>query len=189
MCAAPGGKTTHIAEQMRDEGAVYAHDLHDHKIKLIQSNAERLGLQSIIPKSGDSRELVEVYGESSFDRILVDAPCSGFGVIRRKPEIKYVKTENDIKGLLTIQSSLLDTAEKLLKPNGILVYSTCTVEYEENRGMVEQFLEKHSTIKLIPLPNLTGIDNLEITNDTLQVLPQHFGGDGFFVAAFRKNDQ
>jgi 16S rRNA (cytosine967-C5)-methyltransferase len=188
MCAAPGGKTTHIAEKMNDEGEVYAHDIHAHKIKLIQSNAERLGLESIIPKSGDSRELVNLYGESSFDRILLDAPCSGFGVIRRKPEIKYVKNENDIKGLLTIQSELLDTAEKLLKPNGIIVYSTCTVEHEENRGMVEKFLEKHKNIELIPLPNLHENKKLSIENDTLQVLPQHFGGDGFFVAAFRKKE-
>ena len=188
MCAAPGGKTTHIAEKMNDEGEVYAHDIHEHKIKLIKSNAERLGLNSIIPKSGDSRELVKLYGESSFDRILLDAPCSGFGVIRRKPEIKYVKNEMDIKGLLTIQSELLETAEKLLKPNGIIVYSTCTVEYEENRGMVEKFLEKHKNIELIPLPNLQGNEKLSIENDTLQVLPQHFGGDGFFVAALRKKD-
>jgi 16S rRNA (cytosine967-C5)-methyltransferase len=188
MCAAPGGKTTHIAEKMNDEGEVYAHDIHAHKIKLIQSNAERLGLESIIPKSGDSRELVNLYGESSFDRILLDAPCSGFGVIRRKPEIKYVKNENDIKGLLTIQSELLDTAEKLLKPNGIIVYSTCTVEHEENRGMVEKFLEKHKNIELIPLPNLHENKKLSIENDTLQILPQHFGGDGFFVAAFRKKE-
>ena len=188
MCAAPGGKTTHIAEKMNDEGEVYAHDIHEHKIKLIKSNAERLGLNSIIPKSGDSRELVKLYGESSFDRILLDAPCSGFGVIRRKPEIKYVKNEMDIKGLLTIQSELFETAEKLLKPNGIIVYSTCTVEYEENRGMVEKFLEKYKNIELIPLPNLQGNEKLSIENDTLQVLPQHFGGDGFFVAAFRKKD-
>ena len=90
-----------------------------------------------------------------FVLILLDAPCSGFGVIRRKPEIKYVKNEMDIKGLLTIQSELLETAEKLLKPNGIIVYSTCTVEYEENRGMVERFLEKYKNIELIPLPNST----------------------------------
>ena len=110
MCAAPGGKTTHIAEKMNDEGEVYAHDIHEHKIKLIEENAESLGLSSITAKSGDSRKLDELYGESSFDRILVDAPCSGFGVIRRKPEIKYVKTETDIEGLLKIQSELLDTA-------------------------------------------------------------------------------
>ena len=186
MCAAPGGKTTHIAEKMNNEGEVFAHDVHNHKIKLIEANAERLGLTSITAKSGDSRKLVDVYGESSFDRILLDAPCSGFGVIRRKPEIKYVKNEADVEGLLTIQSELLATAEKLIKPNGIIVYSTCTVEYEENRGMVEKFLENHEKMELIPLPNLEDNTKLAIENHTLQVLPQHFGGDGFFVAALRK---
>lgn len=188
MCAAPGGKTTHIAEKMNNEGEVFAHDVHSHKIKLIETNAERLGLTSITAKSGDSRKLVDVYGEASFDRILLDAPCTGFGVIRRKPEIKYVKNESDLEGLLTIQSELLATAEKLIKPNGIIVYSTCTVEYEENRGMVEKFLKKHERMELIPLPNLKDNKKLAIEEDTLQVLPQHFGGDGFFVAALRKKN-
>lgn len=186
MCAAPGGKTTHIAEKMNDEGEVFAHDLHEHKIALIEANAKRLGLSSITAKSGDSRKLIELYGAASFDRILVDAPCSGLGVIRRKPEIKYVKTEEDVNSLLKIQSELLDTAAELIKQDGIIVYSTCTVEYAENRGMVEEFLNRHNDIILIPLPNLNGNEKLGIEDDTLQVLPQHFGGDGFFVAAFRK---
>ncbi len=186
MCAAPGGKSTHIAEMMNDEGEVFAHDVHEHKIKLIEANAERLGLTSITAKSGDSRKLVDVYGEASFDRILLDAPCSGFGVIRRKPEIKYVKSESDLEGLLTIQSELLATAEKLIKPDGIIIYSTCTVEYKENQGMVEKFLEGHENMELIPLPNLKDNKNLRIEEDMLQVLPQDFGGDGFFVAALRK---
>ncbi|MCZ2257075.1 16S rRNA (cytosine(967)-C(5))-methyltransferase RsmB [Sporosarcina sp. G11-34] len=188
MCAAPGGKTTHIAEKMNNEGEVFAHDVHNHKIKLIETNAERLGLTSITAKSGDSRKLVDVYGEASFDRILLDAPCTGFGVIRRKPEIKYVKNESDLEGLLTIQSELLETAEKLIKPNGIIVYSTCTVEYKENRGMVEKFLKTNENMELIPLPTLKDNKNLAIEGDTLQVLPQHFGGDGFFVAALRKKN-
>lgn len=186
MCAAPGGKTTHIAELMNDDGEVIAYDVHKHKIKLIKDNARRLGLSSITAQSGDSRNLVDVYGENSFDRILVDAPCSGFGVIRRKPEIKYVKKEADLKGLLSIQKELLNEAVKLIKPNGIIVYSTCTVEYNENRGMVEQFLKEHKEMQLIPLPNLTDNEKLTIENDTLQVLPQQFGGDGFFVAALQK---
>ena len=186
MCAAPGGKTTHIAEKMNDEGEVYAHDIHEHKIEIIEENAARLGLSSIKAISGDSRKLDGLYGKSSFDRILVDAPCSGLGVIRRKPEIKYVKTEADLDGLVKIQSELLDAAKELIKPNGIIVYSTCTVEYKENRGMVESFLNRHSDMELIPLANLQGKEKLIIEDNTLQVLPQHFGGDGFFVAAMRK---
>ncbi|WP_438317468.1 16S rRNA (cytosine(967)-C(5))-methyltransferase RsmB [Sporosarcina sp. FA9] len=186
MCAAPGGKTTHIAEKMKDQGEVFAHDIHDHKLQLIEENAKRLGLTSITTKSGDSRNLVEVYGESTFDRILVDAPCSGLGVIRRKPEIKYVKTEADFEGLVKIQSELLDVASKLIKPDGIIVYSTCTVEYAENSGVVDGFLERHVDMEKIPLPHLDGNAKLEIKDNTLQVLPQHFESDGFFVAAFRK---
>lgn len=186
MCAAPGGKTTHIAEKMNDRGEVFAHDIHDHKIKLIEKNAERLGLSSIQAKSGDSRKLDSVYEHASFDRILVDAPCSGFGVIRRKPEIKYVKTADDLKGLLAIQAALLETAKTLIKDDGLIIYSTCTVEYGENRGMIENFLRKHEDMMLVPLSNLEGYEKLKIKNHTLQVLPQHFGGDGFFVAALKK---
>ncbi|WP_318615477.1 16S rRNA (cytosine(967)-C(5))-methyltransferase RsmB [Sporosarcina sp. YIM B06819] len=189
MCAAPGGKTTHIAEKMKDTGEVFAHDIHEHKMALIEANATRLGLTSIQAQSGDSRKLTELYAASSFDRILVDAPCSGLGVIRRKPEIKYNKTEADFNGLVQIQSDLLDTARELIKPDGIIVYSTCTVEHMENRGMVDRFLARHTDMEKIPLAQLNEIDKLAIEEDTLQVLPQHFGSDGFFVAAFRKKQQ
>lgn len=186
MCAAPGGKTTFIAEKMNDEGEIYAHDLHEHKLALIESNAERLGIQSIRTKSGDSRELESVYGSASFDRILVDAPCSGLGVIRRKPEIKYNKTAHDVKSLTEIQEQLLDTAYRLIKDDGIIVYSTCTIEHDENEGMVRRFLEKHPDMAMSPLADLIDNDSLAIKDDMLQVLPQHYGSDGFFVAAFRK---
>ena len=88
--------------------------------------------------------------------------------------------------LTSIQSDLLDTARELIKPDGVIVYSTCTVEYAENQGMVERFLERHTDMEKIPLPQLTGNEKLAIEDNTLQVLPQHFGSDGFFVAAFRK---
>lgn len=186
MCAAPGGKTTFIAEKMGDRGEIYAHDLHDHKLALIESNAKRLGIQSIHTKSGDSRKLDEVYDPESFDRILVDAPCSGLGVIRRKPEIKYNKTEKDIHALTAIQEELLETAYRLVKKGGVVVYSTCTVDYDENEGLVQKFLAKHDDLSLLPLESLKEIEAVNVNNHLLQVLPQHFGGDGFFVAAFEK---
>lgn len=188
MCAAPGGKTTFIAEKMNDKGEIHAHDLHEHKLALIESNAKRLGIQSISTKSGDSRELDSLYEPASFDRILVDAPCSGLGVIRRKPEIKYNKTEQDLSSLTEIQGQLLDTAYKLIKDDGIIVYSTCTVEYDENEGMVRRFLEKHPDMTMAPLTGLANHDSLAIKDDMLQILPQHFGSDGFFIAAFRKKN-
>ncbi|CAM3085407.1 16S rRNA (cytosine(967)-C(5))-methyltransferase RsmB [Filibacter tadaridae] len=186
MCAAPGGKTTFIAEQMNDKGQVLAHDIHEHKMALIEANANRLGLSSITSKSGDSRKLLELYEQASFDRILVDAPCSGLGVIRRKPEIKYNKTELDFDGLVTIQSDLLATARELIKPEGIIVYSTCTVESAENRHIVERFLERHTDMEKVSLMKRLDNEKLVIKDDMLQVLPQHFGSDGFFVTAFRK---
>jgi 16S rRNA (cytosine967-C5)-methyltransferase len=188
MCAAPGGKTTFIAEKMNDKGEIYAHDLHEHKVSLIESNAKRLGIQSITTKSGDSRELESVYGPASFDRILVDAPCSGLGVIRRKPEIKYNKTEQDLASLTEIQEQLLDTAYRLIKDDGIIVYSTCTIEYDENEGMVRRFLKKYPDVEMAPLDALANNNSLAVNDNMLQVLPQHFGSDGFFVAAFRKRN-
>lgn len=186
MCAAPGGKTTFIAEKMGNTGEIYAHDLHEHKLALIESNASRLGITSIQTKSGDSRELDSLYEPASFDRILLDAPCSGLGVIRRKPEIKYNKTEQDLVSLTTIQEQLLETAYRLIKKEGIIVYSTCTVEYSENEGMIKKFLSNHADMVLVPLDTLENSESLSIRNNILQVLPQHFGSDGFFVAAFQK---
>ncbi|WP_339249619.1 16S rRNA (cytosine(967)-C(5))-methyltransferase RsmB [Sporosarcina sp. FSL W8-0480] len=186
MCAAPGGKTTFIAEKMNNQGEVYAHDLHEHKLSLIESNANRLGIESIRLSSGDSRQLDSIYEPASFDRILVDAPCSGLGVIRRKPEIKYNKTEQDLENLTKIQEELLDTAYGLVKKSGIIVYSTCTVEYSENVGVVHKFLEKHPDMTTVPLDSFVKNESLAIKDNMLQVLPQHFGSDGFFVTAFRK---
>lgn len=181
MCAAPGGKTTHIAELMNDEGKVYAHDLHPHKLRLIEQNAKRLGLTSIQTSSGDSRNLLELYEEETFDRVLVDAPCSGFGVIRRKPEIKYKKTVQDVKQLAAIQKDLLDVAAHLVKPDGIIVYSTCTIDKAENDEVAKSFLAAHEQFEAAAFT----VHNTA-AEGSLQVLPHEYDSDGFFVAAFRK---
>lgn len=185
MCAAPGGKTTQIAEHLADTGEVHAHDLHEHKLELIEENADRLGLKSIWTSSGDSRELGYTYEPNTFDRILVDAPCSGLGVIRRKPEIKYNKTEADLESLTKIQSELLEVAWTLLKPGGKVVYSTCTVDKTENDGVVLQFLERHPEAEKL-VPEFFEEAGLSTPNGMLQVLPQHFGSDGFFAATLQK---
>jgi len=184
MCAAPGGKSTHIAEKMKNQGEIISLDLHEHKVKLIRENSNRLGLSIIQAESADGRKAAEQFGQASFDRILVDAPCSGLGVIRRKPDIKYTKTEQDAKKLQNIQLELLDEAYKLLKPGGILVYSTCTVEATENREVTHLFIEKH--------PDMTPVEDLLPLfpqRGSIQVLPQDFGSDGFFVAAFEKRSE
>lgn len=187
-CAAPGGKSTHIAEKMNNSGQVVSLDLHEHKVKLINDNARRLALKNIKTKTMDSREASEQFPPESFDRVLLDAPCSGFGVMRRKPDIKYTKKEQDIYQLSNIQQSLLESVSTLVKSGGVLVYSTCTVDHEENQNTVREFLKSHPQFEGDPSlkdrmpeavrPFINGFD--------LQVFPQDFGSDGFYIACLRK---
>jgi len=189
MCAAPGGKTTHLAEIMKNEGSILATDLHPHKLDLIDHNTERLGLDIIETAPIDGRKAPEFLQAESYDAILVDAPCSGLGVMRRKPDIKYTKREEDLENLQTIQLALLDAATKVLKIKGKLVYSTCTVDKRENEGTVNAFLAAHPEMEAIQLESLPTKLAEKQANGMLQVFPQDFGSDGFFVAAFRKKGE
>lgn len=187
-CAAPGGKSTHIAEKLSGTGRVISLDIHRHKIKLIEENAARLGLKNIEAKQLDSREAGKVFPKEFFDRILVDAPCSGFGVLRRKPDIKYTKTDGDIDRLQQTQLEILQSVAPLLKRGGLLVYSTCTVNIAENREVAEAFLSKHTDFEgdvdfKNRLPE--SIRSLARTFD-LQIFPQDFGTDGFYIACLRR---
>lgn len=187
-CAAPGGKSTHIAEKMKLTGVVYSIDLHEHKVKLINDQASRLNLGNIKTMAMDSRTLGNHFEEQSFHRVLLDAPCSGLGVMRRKPDMKYTKQEQDIIKLGTIQQNLLDSVSPLVKKGGILVYSTCTVDKEENENTIKDFLAQHPEFE----PDLSFKDRMPeavqelITDYYLQIFPQDFGSDGFFIAALRK---
>ncbi|WP_175988906.1 16S rRNA (cytosine(967)-C(5))-methyltransferase RsmB [Bacillus sp. Marseille-Q1617] len=185
-CAAPGGKTTHIAELLGGTGEVYALDLHKHKVKLIDENASRLGLSNIFTSTLDSRKAGEKFEKESFDRILVDAPCSGLGVLRRKPDIKYAKKEADLHSLQKIQLDILSAAAPLLKKDGILVYSTCTVDKNENEGTVRTFLSDHPEFTAYHLKNLPEAVQPFIEGNELQIFPQDFGGDGFYISCFIK---
>lgn len=187
-CAAPGGKSTHIAERMQNSGKVISLDLHDHKVKLIKDNATRLELTNIEPKTLDSRKVQEHFEKETFDRILLDAPCSGLGVMRRKPDMKYTKKEEDLMQLSSIQLNLLKAVSPLLKKGGILVYSTCTVDREENQLVVESFLknevdfeEDHTIKNRMPAEIRPLVNGFE-----LQILPQDIGSDGFYIACIRK---
>lgn len=187
-CAAPGGKSTHIAEKMGNSGEVISIDLHEHKVKLINDNAKRLGLENIDTVVMDSRQVEEQFKEESFDRILLDAPCSGLGVMRRKPDMKYTKTEQDVERLSSIQQKLLQSVSPLLKKGGILVYSTCTVDREENEKTVAEFLQKNPQFE----GDTTFKDRMPeavqslIKGYDLQIFPQDFGSDGFYIAVLRK---
>ncbi|SOB92683.1 16S rRNA (cytosine967-C5)-methyltransferase [Ureibacillus xyleni] len=186
MCAAPGGKTTHLAEKMGNNGSILATDLHPHKLDLVDATSKRLGLNIIQTAPIDGRKAAEYLEAESFDAVLVDAPCSGLGVMRRKPDIKYTKREEDFESLHRIQVELLNNAVKVLKPGGRLVYSTCTVNSSENEETVHAFLASHPEMELIEIENLPEELSERGQSGMLQVFPQDFGSDGFFVAAFRK---
>ncbi|WP_050614728.1 16S rRNA (cytosine(967)-C(5))-methyltransferase RsmB [Bacillus testis] len=189
-CAAPGGKTSAIAEKM-EKGTVYALDLHEHKVKLIKQQAERLGLANVTASAHDARKAGELFDPQTFDAILVDAPCSGLGVMRRKPDVKYTKNEQDIHRLAAIQQDILAAVAPLLKDGGLLVYSTCTVDQEENDQVTEAFLKQHPQFsKDTTLKNRLPEEVRRFASDnSLQLFPQDLGSDGFFIACFRKKDQ
>lgn len=187
-CAAPGGKSTHIAEKLENTGKVISLDLHEHKVKLIKSNAARLGLTNIETTVLDSRLVQGQFEAETFDRILLDAPCSGLGVMRRKPDMKYTKKETDIFQLANIQKNLLKAVSPLLKKGGILVYSTCTVDLEENQHVMKEFLLENKDFEgdLSIKERMPAAICPLISNFELQILPQHFGSDGFYIACLRK---
>ncbi|MBO8155290.1 MAG: 16S rRNA (cytosine(967)-C(5))-methyltransferase RsmB [Bacillaceae bacterium] len=189
-CSAPGGKTTHIAEKMNNQGKIYAYDLHPKKAKLVEDKAKTLGLTIVEARQADSRQLKDLHSPCTFDRILLDAPCSGLGVLRGKPEIKYQKTTEDIRELTRVQRELLQSVSPLVKEGGKLVYSTCTVDREENELMVEWFLNEHPEFEIDPdfhqdLPDacqsLPGLSEWG-----LQLFPQDLNTDGFFLTRLRK---
>jgi 16S rRNA (cytosine967-C5)-methyltransferase len=187
-CAAPGGKSTHIAEKMNGTGIVISLDLHEHKVKLIRDNAQRLGLKNIQSEALDSRKVQEHFAKNSFDRILLDAPCSGLGVMRRKPDLKYTKSETDLLKLQEIQFTLLESVAPLLKKGGILVYSTCTIDQEENQHVIKAFLEKYPEFEYdLTLKNrMPERIRAFIEGGELQILPQYLNSDGFYIACLRK---
>jgi len=190
-CAAPGGKTTHIAETMNDTGEVWANDIHEHKQTLTLSQVERLGLKSVRTLVSDAAHLSEKFPAAHFDRILLDAPCSGLGVIRRKPDIKWRKLEDEIGRLPELQYQLLEEAASLLKPGGVLVYSTCTVEQAENESVVKRFLTEH--VEFVPDAEVSRlvpaalVPNVHPELGAIRILPHHFGSDGFFIARLWKS--
>ncbi|HZG84475.1 16S rRNA (cytosine(967)-C(5))-methyltransferase RsmB [Paenibacillus sp.] len=185
-CAAPGGKSTHLAERMEDEGEIIACDIHPHKRELIDAAARRLGLRSVETVVIDAAKLHERFEAGSFDRVLLDAPCSGFGVIRRKPDIKWTKTRGDVDAIAETQKAILRSAAKLVKPGGALVYSTCTLEPKENEEQIAAFLAEHP--EFAPDPRLpSGIppkvaEACAAGPGMLRVTPEQFGSDGFFMA-------
>lgn len=182
-CAAPGGKTAHMASYLTS-GKVTALDLYDHKLDLIQENAERLGVaDQVQTQKLDARKVHEFFEKDSFDKILVDAPCSGIGLLRRKPDIKYNKETADFMSLQEIQLEILGSVCQTLRKGGIITYSTCTIVSEENFQVVEAFLESHPEFEQVKLEH----ECKDILKDgCILITPELYGSDGFFISQFRK---
>jgi len=178
-CAAPGGKSTHIAALMQNKGRLLSADIHDHKLTITRENAERLGITMIETKVLDATQIGNQY-PSQADRVLVDAPCSGLGVLRRKADSRWRKEESMLRELPILQQEILHSAAECVKVGGILVYSTCTTEPEENQQVVEKFLQDRpnfvleKTSSFIPTP----VDDAKM----IQLWPHVDQVDGFFIA-------
>ncbi len=187
MAAAPGGKSTHLAELMENEGRVIAVDIHPHKIELIDQNAARVGAAIIQGVSMDAREVGERMPERA-DAILCDLPCSGLGTLARRPDARWRKTLADVEALVPIQRAILESAAKALKPGGVLVYSTCTIHPMENQELVEAFVAEHPEFRFddiwAHLP--ASISREGQAMGYVQLLPHIHGTDGFFMCRMVK---
>ena len=175
MCAAPGGKSTHLAQKTDDMAEILAFDIYDAKLNKIRENCNRLKIKSITTSLNDATVYNEKYDEYA-DIVLIDAPCSGFGLLRKKPEIKLFRTEQDIEELVAIQNDILNVAKNYVKVGGNLIYSTCTINRHENEDNVEKFLKENENFKLISIENQRYI----------KYIPNIHGTDGFFIAKLEK---
>lgn len=184
-CSAPGGKTTHLAALMKNEGRIVAGDVYEHKLARIEENAARLGISIIDTELLDARDVGRRFHQQA-DRVLVDAPCSGLGVLRRKPDARWKKSEADIAKLPQLQLDILTSAAAAIRPGGVLVYSTCTMAHEENEEVVEAFLATHPEFMLVETGAFLPMRPRE--GQMVQLYPQVDGTDGFFIARMeRKN--
>ncbi len=186
MCASPGGKSLFAAELMKDEGEIISRDIYEHKIDLIEENTQRLDLHCIHAELFDALVLDEK-NLGAFDRVIVDAPCSGFGIVRKKPDIKLNRTGEDIDSLVKLQRKILERAGQYVREGGILLYSTCTICKKENEKNVEWFLQNNS-FEMCSLEEYLP-DKLRgqfSDNGMLQLFPQVHNTDGFFIACMKR---
>ena len=171
-CSAPGGKTTYMAELMKNKGKIEAWDIHEHRTKLVEQNAQRLGINIIETKVKDA-SLYDEKLKEKFDKILLDVPCLGIGVIKRKPDIKWKRKPEDVKNITEIQKKILDNCSKYLKKNGVMVYSTCSILEKENQDIVDEFLKENNEYYIRPEETRNILTNEE--------------KDGFFICkVYRK---
>ncbi len=181
-CAAPGGKTTHIAELMNDQGVIWSIDSSQSRLKQVTQNCERLGLQSVQIKTGDGRQQDDLVGK--VDRVLLDAPCSGLGTLHRRADARWQKTLATVQELSQLQSELLESCASWVKPGGTLVYATCTVHPIENAQVIQPFLATHPEWSVSSPSGFLG--SLADSDGFVTIWPHHHQMDGFFMVRLNK---
>ena len=186
-CAAPGGKTTHMAELMGDEGKIWACDRAASRRKKLKENAQRLQLRSIQICPGDSRNFSQF--TNCADGVLLDAPCSGLGTLHRRPDIRWRITPATVQELSVLQGELLEQAATWVKPGGVLVYATCTLHPQENEGVIQPFLERHSHWQIEPLPPNSPLSAFSTPQGWVKVWPHRYQMDGFFIVRLKSRQK
>lgn len=181
VCSAPGGKSFKSAVLMKNKGKIFSYDLHPHKVELISKTAKRLGIDII---SAAVRDALSGADSPLADKVICDVPCSGLGVMRRKPEIRYKNTD-DFSDLPALQYKILIKSSQLVKKDGVLLYSTCTLNKAENNAVADRFLAENKSFKPLALKLPKGVKRIILENDNcLTLLPGEQNTDGFFVSAF-----
>ena len=190
-CSSPGGKTTYIAQIVDNNAEIEAWDLHESRIKLVEKNANRLGIDIIKTKVNDATKYNEEYFEK-FDKILLDVPCLGLGVLKRKPDIKWKRKKEDVETISKIQYEILNTCSKYLKKGGKLVYSTCSILDKENKDIISKFLKENNNFEIEKIDiskhenkNYNYFEKYIVDNKFIQVY-QNEKTDGFFICKLKK---
>lgn len=181
-CSAPGGKTTYIAEQMKNSGSIEAWDIYEHRLKLVKENCQRLGIEIVATKEQDATKYDEKQN-NKFDKILLDVPCLGIGVIKRKPDIKWQRKPSDIDEISSIQYEILSVCSNYLKEGGELVYSTCSILKKENEDVIEKFLNEH---KEFSFANYAINEKSNIKSNKYINIKPNKEHDGFFICKLKK---
>jgi 16S rRNA (cytosine967-C5)-methyltransferase len=182
-CAAPGSKTTHVAALAEDRALVIAGDLYEHRLRIVSETCERLSVKGVRPVALNA-EVALPFADETFDRVLVDAPCTGTGTLRHNPEIRWRLSLESFRELPLVQGRILSEAARCLRRGGRLVYSTCSVEREENEEVVAGFLQSHTDfrqVEAMPAP-----PHILLPDGAARTWPQRDDVDGFYVAALEK---
>jgi 16S rRNA (cytosine967-C5)-methyltransferase len=186
VCSAPGGKAMHMAQLMNNKGTIIARDNHLHKIKLIKELSKKIGVTIIKAELFDAETTDEKLIKKA-DKVIVDAPCTGFGILRRKPDIKWTRKLSDIEEIAKSQKKILQSASSYVKPDGVLLYSTCTFGKKENENVISEFLMNNKDFKTVDISDLLPNKlKQEVKNNVIQLFPNRDKTDGFFIAKMKR---